>query len=325
MFSYELSLIFYLCTIVEVSVTGLGCLQNTIGSPTSENAVAKQVSLETHLATLNLENTVGGSGLTKLGKKQVNIHKIGNGPKTAVFVHGLGASGEYFTPIIKHVGFEDRYTSYVYDLEGHGLTPSNIASVVTLDTFAGDLANVVDFTGATTVTVFAHSLGCLIAMAFAARNSSKIDRMILMGPPPCPLPEPGKVAMTKRAAAVREKGMMGSGTADAVGNAGTSSTTKIYQPVGYAAVRASLLATHPEGYAKACMALAGISSSIELEKLTMPILLMTGDEDKTSPVEVVKTLHEKLPGSQMEVLPCTGHWHVYENADVVNRYIRTFA
>ncbi|KAJ9228638.1 hypothetical protein DTO207G8_8333 [Paecilomyces variotii] len=310
---------------VEVSVTGLGCLQNAIGSPTSENAVVKQVSLQTHLATLNLENTVGGSGLTKLGKKQVNVHKIGNGPKVAVFVHGLGASSEYFTPIIKHVGFEDRYTSYIYDLEGHGLTPSNIASVVTLDSFAEDLANVVDFTGATTVTVFAHSLGCLIAMAFAARNCGKIDRMILMGPPPCPLPEPGKVAMTKRAAAVREKGMMGSGTADAVGNAGTSSTTKIYQPVAYAAVRASLLATHPEGYAKACMALAGISSSIELERLTMPILLMTGDEDKTSPVAVVKTLHEKLPGSHMEVLPCTGHWHVYENADAVNRYIRTFA
>ncbi|KAL1851447.1 hypothetical protein Plec18170_006262 [Paecilomyces lecythidis] len=310
---------------VEVSVTGLGCLQNTIGSPTSENAVIKQASLESHLGTLNLENTVGGTGLITLGKKQVHVRRIGNGPRIAVFVHGLGASGEYFTPIIKQGGFEDRYTSYVYDLEGHGLTPTNIASVVTLDTFAEDLENVVDSTGASTVTIFAHSLGCLISIAFAIRKPSKIDKMILMGPPPCPLPEPGKAAMMKRGAAVREKGMMGSGTADAVSDMGTSSTTKIYQSVGFAAVRASLLATHPEGYAKACTALARISSPMELGKLTMPTLLITGDEDKTSPVAVVKALHERISGSRIEILPCTGHWHIYENADGVNRYIRSFA
>lgn len=310
--------------IVEVSVTGLGCLQNTIASPASENAVLKRVSLESHLADLNLENTAGGAGLTKLGMKQVNVRKIGHGAKTAVFVHGLGASSEYFTPIIRSGDFEDRYSSYVYDLEGHGLTPTNIASVVTIESLAQDLGNVVEFTGASRITVFAHSLGCLIAMAFCARNLGKIDNLVLMGPPPCPLPEAGKSAMEKRAAAVREKGMTGSGTADAVGDAGTSSTTKMYQPVAYAAVRASLLATNPEGYAKACTALAGISSPIEAERLTIPILLMTGDEDKTSPVAVVTSLHEKLPNSRMDVLHRTGHWHVYENSDGVNRYVRSF-
>lgn len=311
-------------TIVEVSVTGLGRLQNTIANPTSKNAVVKHVSLKSHLADLNFENTVGGAGLTKLGMKQVNVRKIGHGAKTAVFVHGLGASSEYFTPIIRSGDFEDRYTSYVYDLEGHGLTPTNIASVVTIDSLAQDLENVVESTGASSITVFAHSLGCLIAMAFCARNLGKIDKLILMGPPPSPLPEAGKSAMAKRAAAVREKGMAGSGTADAVGDAGTSSTTKMYQPVAYAAVRASLLATNPEGYAKACTALAGIASPMEVERLTMPVLLMTGDEDKTSPVAVVTALHEKLPSSRMEVLHRTGHWHVYENADGINRYIRSF-
>ncbi|QKX53692.1 uncharacterized protein TRUGW13939_00772 [Talaromyces rugulosus] len=309
---------------VEISVTGLGNLQNTIGSSTSENAVVKRVSLESHLADLNLENTAGGAGLLKLGMKQVNVRRIGHGTKTAVFVHGLGASSEYFTPIIRSGDFEDRYTSYIYDLEGHGLTPTNIASTVTIDSLAQDLENVVEYTGASRITIFAHSLGCLIALAFCTRKLSKIDGLVLMGPPPCPLPEASKYAMEKRAAAVREKGMAESGTADAVGDAGTSSTTKMYQPVAYAAVRASLLATSPEGYAKACTALASITSPMEAERLAIPILLMTGDEDKTSPVEVVTALHEKFPNSRMEVLHRTGHWHVYENVDAVNRYIRSF-
>lgn len=273
------------------------------------------------MANLNLERTVGGSGLACLGRKQVNIRRIGTGPDIAVFVHGLGASSEYYTPIIKSGGFEDQYTSYVYDLEGHGLSTTNVASIVTIESFADDLANVVALTGASSVTLFAHSLGCLIAMAFTLRGTSKVKKLVLMGPPPCPLPEAGKVAMSKRAAVVRAKGMIASGIADAVGEAGTSGATKVYQPVAYAAVRASLLSTNPEGYAKACTAIAA-ASPMAVEKLTMPVLLITGDEDKTSPLNVVTDLHERLPDSRMEVLRCTGHWHVYENFEGVSRLIR---
>lgn len=281
--------------------------------------------MDSHLSTLNIENTVGGNGLTCLGKKQVNVHKIGHGPKIAVFVHGLGASSEYFTPIIKRRDFEERYTSYVYDLEGHGLSPSHIASVMTIDSLAEDLANVISMTESSSVTLFAHSLGCLIALAFSIHNSNKVEKLILMGPPPCPLPEAGKTTIGKRAAGVREKGMMASGTADAVSNAGTSDATKLYQPVAYAAVRASLLSSNPEGYAKACTALAGITSPLSVESLKIPVLLMTGDEDKTSPPKVVDDFAGRLANSRVEILRCTGHWHVFENAEEVCRIIRSFA
>ncbi|KAF3386366.1 putative protein YisK [Penicillium rolfsii] len=299
---------------VDVIVTGLGCLSNTIGSPSSDNAVAKRISLESSLATLNLENTINKSWLTTFSNKQ-----------TAIFVHGLGGSSEYFTPIIKHGNFEERYTSYVYDLEGHGLTTTKIDSVVTINSLAEDLTNVVRLTGASSVSLFAHSLGCLIAMAFSIKNVGLVDALVLMGPPPCPLPEAGKAALTARASAVRDKGMRGSGTAEAVANAGTSNATKIYHPVAYAATRASLLATNAEGYAKACQALVSISSPMDICRLTMPVFLLTGDEDKTSPVTVVSDLHERLTNCRMFVLPSTGHWHVYENSAGVNRLIRFIA
>jgi pimeloyl-ACP methyl ester carboxylesterase len=308
---------------VEVSVTGLGCLSNIIAGTDAENEIAKRVSLESQLAILNMENTAGGAGLTVLGEKPVHLRKTGTGTEIAVFVHGLGASAEYFTPIIKSPGFEERYTSYVYDLEGHGLSPTNIASVVTMESFTEDLKNVVKATGASSVTLFAHSLGCLIAMSYAINFPSKVNKMVLMGPPPCPLPEAGKIAMTNRAKAVRDKGMMASGTADAVSEAGTSSVTKLYHPVSYAAVRASLLATNPEGYAKACTALAN-ASSLSVEKLGMPILFITGDEDKTSPVKMVTGLHETLPNSKLEVLRHTGHWHTFENNEGISRAMKLF-
>lgn len=57
----------------------------------------------------------------------------------------------------------------------------------------------------------------------------------------------------------------------------------------------------------------------------MPVLVMTGDEDKTAPVQAVTAnVHERLADSPLEVLRCTRHWHVYENPEGVSRAIRSF-
>lgn len=290
-----------------------------------ENSTIERLPVESHLADLNLEHTAGGVGLTCVGGKQMNVKKIGNGPEIAVFVHGLGGSSEFFTPIIKSGDFESRFTSYVYDLEGHGLSPTNIASQITINSFADDLTNIVEYTGTTTpITLIAHSLGCLITMTYALHNTTRIKSLVLLGPVSTPLPPAGREAVTNRANAVRTKGLLGSGVADAVSDAGTSSTTKMLQPVAYTAVRSSLLTTNPEGYAKACMALVG-AEELTIEKLTMPTLVVAGDEDKTAPVQAVTAnIHEKLPDSRLEILRCTGHWHVYENPDGVSRAMRSF-
>lgn len=310
-------------SLVEVEVTGLGRLQNVVGTALEKSS--NEYIPESYLPELNLETTAGGIGLTCIGGKQMNVKKIGDGSETAVFVHGLGGTSEYFTPIVKSGDFESRFTSYVYDLEGHGLTPTNIASLASIDSYADDLANILDFTNTTTpITLIAHSMGSLVAITYALRNPSRIKNLILMGPVSTPLPPPARQALTARAQAVRTKGLLGSGTADAVSDAGTSSATKMFQPVAYTAVRSSLLNTNPEGYAKACTALAGCEA-LAIEKLTMPVLVMTGDEDKTAPVQAVTAnVHEKLPDSRLEVLRCTGHWHVYESPEGVSRAMRSF-
>ena len=310
-------------SIVEVEVTGLGRLQNVVGTASEKSS--NEYIPESYLPELNLETTAGGIGLTCIEGKQMNIKKIGNGPETAIFVHGLGGTSEYFTPIVKSGDFESRFTSYVYDLEGHGLTPTNIASRVSIDSYADDLANIIDFTSTTApITLIAHSMGSLIAITYALRNPSRIKNLILMGPVSTPLLPSARQALTARAQVVWNKGLLGSGTADAVSDAGTSSATKMFQPVAYTAVRSSLLNTKPEGYAKACTALAGCEA-LSIEKLSMPVLVMTGDEDKTAPVQAVTAnVHERLPDSRLEILRCTGHWHVYENPEGVARAVRSF-
>ena len=153
------------------------------------------------------------------------------------------------------------------------------------------------------MTLVSHCLGGLIALIFALAHPSLVKKLILIGPGPSPLPAAASEAAFERAAAVRASGMQASGVAEAVSNAATSETTKKSNPLALSAVRASLLSQDPEGYAKGCMALAGTAgTTLEVEKLTMPTLVIAGEEDKVSTVEWARKMEARMPDANVEVL-----------------------
>ncbi|OAP62631.1 5-carboxymethyl-2-hydroxymuconate isomerase [Fonsecaea erecta] len=317
--------------LVEVSVTGLGKLSNRVSDKTRSPAQQLQLQPRSSLPVYNLERTWGGAAagsLTRVGDKLVHVREIGSGSDTIVFVHGLGASSEYYTPLIQEAGLDGddaRHRIVLYDLEGHGLTPTAASSVVSVESYVADLENLFATKGITKATLVGWSLGGLIAMLFAERNSSAVSKLVLLGPGPNPFPDGGVKVFSDRAASVRAKGMDASGIAQAVSHAATSPRTQQQSPVLVSAVRQSLLATHPEGYAKGCMALAkSKDTTIRVEKLDMPALLVAGRDDKISPTSLAETYVRRLPNAKLEVLEGVGHWHVIEDVGAVARALRGF-
>ena len=62
------------------------------------------------------------------------------------------------------------------------------------------------------------------------------------------------------------------------------------------------------------MALAGTAgTTLEIEKLTMPTLVIAGEEDKVSTVEWARKMEARMPDANVEVLKGVGHWHNYED------------
>jgi len=311
--------------IVEISIDGLGTLRNRIADASSPNRVADRLSKLSVLPTYNMEATCGGTGLTEIGGKLLNIEEVGSGSESMVFVHGLGGNTEYYQPLIAAAGLKESHKSYLFDLEGHGLSPTKASSQITVDTYADDLSGIFSHNkfNIKSGVLIAHSMGCLVAMKFAAKHPSLVKKLILIGPPPTPLPAAASEAQSKRAAAVRAGGMRA--CADAVATAGTSAKTKAERPVALSAVRGSLLSQNPEGYAKGCTALGGSAGdTIDIEKLTMPTLIITGDEDKVSPVALVRKMEGAMKDVTVEVLKDCGHWHVYEDVDGVARAVKAF-
>lgn len=309
--------------VVEVSVTGLGTLRNKVvlQSPEHNSATISDELLPP--STSQISRSPGGAGLTKIASKFVNVETSGSGPFRVVFVHGLGGSLEFYGPLLKSLHADQEYTYTRYDIEGHGLSPTAWDSVISIQSYVDDLEALFKHCNNQPSVLVAHSMGSLIALGFAAKHPELVEKMILLGPARYPVPNAAAEGQNKRAAAVRAGGMKA--CANAVANNGTSESTKTTNLAAYAAVKAILMSQDPEGYAKACTALGRASNlEIDLSKLTMPVLIVIGDEDKVSPITACQSLCDRLPSGKLEIIQGVGHWNAIEDPVGVGKAMSEF-
>jgi pimeloyl-ACP methyl ester carboxylesterase len=308
---------------VEVSVTGLGSLSNRIGSPESFNPTIAVIQEMNKIPSFNVK-AVDSNGLTKINDKLLYYRQQGQASApNLVFVHGLGGTSDYWTPLVQAAQLDQSHNLHFFDLEGHGLSPTSPLSKLSIESFAGDVKGVFDHANNSGATLFAHSMGCLVAVRFVLDNPGLVSRLILVGPPPSPLPAAASTNSHARAHLVRTKGM--SAVVDAIVAEGTSSRTKSHNPLAATAVRLSLLGQDPEGYAKACAALANATTELDFTAIKPQTLIITGSEDKVSPPQLCEKYAASVPhSSSVVVLEDVGHWHVYEDVEGVSHAVSKF-
>ncbi|KAI3336335.1 hypothetical protein HD806DRAFT_2168 [Xylariaceae sp. AK1471] len=312
---------------VSVSVTSLCTLTNKIAQASATNTTTSRVSAASAFELTNAARTASKeSGLTQVNGKPISYQQIESGPgsnENIVFVHGLGATKDYWTPLISLLSLADSATLHLYDFEGHGLSPSHPLSQLSIESLATDLAGIFHTAGISPkspATLFAHSMGCLIALKFALENPGLVKKLVLLGPPSSPLPKADSDASSSRAALARTKGM--AAVVDSIIDTGTSDFSKKNNPLAIAAARLSLLGQDPEAYAKACQAFAGATARLEVEKLDVDTLIITGREDKVSPPAVCEEYKSRMGNSRLVVLENVGHWHVFEDVVAAARAVR---
>src|SRR5579872_1893413 len=62
----------------------------------------------------------------------------------------------------------------------------------------------------------------------------------------------------------------------------------------------------------------------EMSKLTLPTLVIVGDDDRLTPPKYARYLHEHIAGSRLEVIPNAGHLVMAERPAAVNALIADF-
>lgn len=305
---------------MTISVPGLGRLSNRIASPNSQNTSFSRYQKLNHAPSPSANK----HGVELVGEKPLQVKRLGvkNGPP-AVFVHGLGGSTEYWRPLIELTGLKS-YDCVLFDLEGHGLSPTTPTSQLSISSFAADLQALCLQNGITSgLTLVTHSIGCLVALKCAQDNPSLVSKLVLLGPPPSPVPRTGAEELYARADLVRSEGM--GAAVDAVVSEETSQAIQTSNFLALSAVRLSLLAHPAEGYAKACTALADASVGLEIGQVKAKTLIITGSQDIVSSAQLCDDYKQRLPNADtVEVLQDVGHWHVFEDPVGVSKALDAF-
>ncbi|KAM0747624.1 putative hydrolase [Meredithblackwellia eburnea MCA 4105] len=306
---------------IDVEITGLGVLTNTIGCaaspPPACEPLLKPAELPLTLPDCNLKHLP--TGLRLHFSSLTSASTFSPSKPTIIFIHGLGGSSSNWLPLIQVAKLEDSHNVIAFDLEGHGLSPLS-GEDISIDGFAESVKGVLETVGAQKAVVVGHSMGGLVATTFASRYAEFVSKLVLVGGVKSFAPA-GVQALTGRAATVRTGGL--SAIASTVTNAGISTLSSTSRPLSKVSVYASLITSPAEGYARACVALAGANDP-DYSKIVVPTLFVAGTEDKTCPKATVEFLAKEIKGTKVVTLENVGHWHQVEDVEGVAKALVEF-
>ncbi len=82
--------------------------------------------------------------------------------------------------------------------------------------------------------------------------------------------------------------------------------------------------TSPQGYIGCCHALPKINVTDRLKELQCPALVIVGEEDPGTPVEMAREIHAALPGAELAILRSASHLSNLEQPYEFNRALVRF-
>lgn len=241
----------------------------------------------------------------------------GQGP-ALLCIHGLGGSSNTWTPVM---GAFEGMRVIRPDLPGSARSPLG-REALSIETYVDALAGVLAELEVDTLHIAAHSLGTIVAQHFAVAHPARVKSLALFGPLAAP-PDAGRAGIRARAELARGGDAAMQEIADAIVKGATSAQTKSDQPAVLALVRESVMRQPPEGYAQSCEALAGAQPAA-VERLGVPALLVTGDQDGVASPANVEALAARIAGSRRIVVADCGHWTTYEKPQACIEALREF-
>jgi len=248
-------------------------------------------------------------------EQQLFVDQYGEG-EPVLFVHGLGGSANCWRPLSNDLCND--YRLIVPELPCSARSP--ITETLTIESIADSMWALLDSLDISQAHLIGHSMGTIVCQYMAAARPDGVTSMSLLGPLAEP-PEPARGALRDRAELVRQSGMRG--VADALADVALSKKTKRENGNVQGFVREVIIGQNPEGYAKSCIALAA-AQAVDASLLSVPTLLITGDEDGVAPPANVEKLHQALPDSKYHVLDNCGHWTLNERPNAVCELVRSF-
>ncbi len=239
---------------------------------------------------------------------RVRAEVSGTGPTVWLF-HSLLADAGSCAPLAARLS--DRNQVVLPDLPGFGgSAPVGPDLAAVADRMAVALAEAPH-----PAAVIANGYGSFVALMLALRHPHLVSRMVLAGTGAA-FSEPGRAAFRGMAAAAASKGL--GAIADTAMRRLFAPEFQDANPALLAERRACFVATDPAVFTGACAALADLDIRASVRALSMPVLVLVGEQDEATPPAMARELADLLPDATLvEMAGCA---HVPQLQDT-NRFI----
>ena len=203
-----------------------------------------------------------------------------------------------------------------FDNRGHGLS-SRVAGAYAMSDLVGDAAALLESLDVRDAVFVGLSIGGMIAQGLAAERPELTRALVLSNT----AARMGTDTMWRdRINAVRDGGI--TAIADTVLERWF--TPEFRAGAEFPLWRNMLLATPVEGYLGCCHALARADLTQETAKLRLPVCVIAGDQDGSSPPEQVKQTADLIPEADFHVIENAGHLPCVEQPVAFARLVKRF-
>ena len=251
------------------------------------------------------------------------FHILDRGPRTGltvVFLHGFPFSHARWEPQLEAVG--NRYRAVAYDIRGHGQSFVGDGQY-TIEGHVDDLMTILDHLGLRHVVVVGLSMGGYIALRALEREPARFLGAALCDTRSEADTNEGKLRRFAAMAAVKTYGS--APFADTFVKAVFAPASLERIPGRVAMIREIIARTPALSIAGTLLALASRTDTTpSLERISVPTLILVGEEDITTPPEASRSMHAKIRGSRLHIIPGAAHMSNLENPGTFNAHLLAF-
>ncbi|MBE2255078.1 MAG: alpha/beta hydrolase [Ignavibacteria bacterium] len=250
----------------------------------------------------------------------LKVFDFGEGNETIIFIHAFPLCSAQWEPQVEF--FENKYRVITYDIRGLGYSLYSDTYPLMMEEHAKDLIEICSALKLERPVVCGLSIGGYIILRTLQIKPDLFSKVILAN---TRAENDSNENLIARHTIVSQ---MKKGKKDLFLN---QFLKNVISGKSYAneklrnRIREIMSYQTPEGIASTANALATRTNNItSLDKINVPVLIISSDEDKTTPVEFSKTLQDGIKNSELEIIKGAGHISNMEAEDEFNQILERF-
>lgn len=254
----------------------------------------------------------------KINGLSVAYERTGDGP-ALVLLHGFTIDSRMWRPQLESLS--DQFTVIAWDAPGTGQS-SDPPETFRIGDWADCLAGLLDAAEVKRAHIVGLSWGGILAQEFYRRYSARVLSLVLADTYAGwkgSLPE--QVVEERLATCMRDASLPASEFVSRYlpGMFSESVTQEVREE--FASIMSDF---HPVGFRLMAKASAQVDTRDLLPNIRVPTLLVWGDVDKRSPMNIAYQLRDAIPGARLAVISGAGHVSNLEKPAQFNKIVRDF-